>query len=68
MLWFLGFPIVGLKADLKDTVAQGVAIEWLDCHQAFIVVGHGDKAKAFTFVGLQIPDDLDILHRAKGAK
>ena len=68
MFVFLHFVFVGLEADLEDSVAQSVPIEGLDCNQTLIIVGHGDKSKSFTLVGLQIPDNLDVLDSSKGAK
>ena len=59
---------VGLEADLEDSVAQGVTVEGLDGHQTLVIVGHGDKAKSFALVGLQIPDNLDVLNSSKGSK
>ena len=53
---------------MQYTIAQSVAIEALDGHQTLVVVGHGDKAKPFAFVSLQVTDHLDILHGSKGAK
>jgi hypothetical protein len=49
----LEFSLVCLEADLQDPVAECVPIEGLDGHQAFIVVGHGDKAEALALVCLQ---------------
>jgi len=64
----LGFPIVGLEADLQDTIAQSVSIQALNGNQTLIVVGHGNKAEAFAFVGLQIPNDFHVLHGSKRPK
>ena len=55
---FLHLPLVCLEGDLEDPVAEGVAVQGLDGYQGFVVVRHGDEAKAFTLVGLQVSDDL----------
>ena len=64
----LGFPIIGLEADLKDAIAEGVAVQGLDGDQALVVVGHGDEPEAFALVGLQVADHFDVLHGTKRAK
>lgn len=64
----LGFPIIGLEADLKDAIAEGVAVQGLDGDQALVVVGHGDEPEAFALVGLQVADHFDVLHGTKWAK
>ena len=50
--FFLHFPLVCFEGDLKDPVAQGVAVKGLYGHQSLIVVGHGDEAEALTLVSL----------------
>jgi hypothetical protein len=65
---FLGLSVVGLKTDLQNPVAQGVPVQGLDGHQALVVVGHSDKTKAFALIGLQVADDLDVLHGAEWAE
>lgn len=52
--------LAGLEGNLQHTVTQAVAIEASDSHGSLVVVGHGDKAKALTFVGGEVTDDLDI--------
>lgn len=52
--------LAGLEGNLQHTVTQAVAIKASDSHGSFVVVGHGDKAKALTFVGGEVTDDLDI--------
>ena len=52
---------VGLKADLENPVAEGVAVQWLDGDQALVVVGHGHEPEPFALVRLEIPNDLDVL-------
>ena len=70
--WFfcfhLGFPIIGLEADLKDAIAESVAVQGLDGDQALVVVGHGDEPEAFALVGLQVADHFDVLYGTKWAK
>lgn len=53
---------------MQDTIAQSVPIQTLNGDQALIVVGHGDKAEAFAFVRLQVPNDFDVLHGPKRTK
>lgn len=52
--------LAGLEGNLQHAVAKAVAIKASDSHGRFIVVGHGDEAKALTFVGGEVTDDLDI--------
>lgn len=52
--------LAGLEGNLQHAVTQAVAIKTSNGHGGFIVVGHGDKAKALTFVGGEVTDDLDI--------
>lgn len=52
--------LAGLEGNLQHTVTQAVAIKAGDSHSRLIVVGHGDKAKALTFVGGEVTDNLDI--------
>ena len=57
----LGFVLLaGLERHLQHAVAQAVAIKTSDSHGGFVVVGHGDEAKALTFVGGEVADDLDV--------
>ncbi len=58
--------LAGLEGNLQHAVAQAVAIEASDSHGGFIVVGHGDKAKALTFVGGEVTDDLDVGDGSEG--
>ena len=58
--------LAGLEGNLQHAVTQAVAIKASDSHGGFIVVGHGDKAKALTFVGGEVTDDLDVGDGAKG--
>lgn len=52
--------LAGLEGNLQHAVTQAVAVKASDGHGGFIVIGHGDKAKALTFVGGEVTDDLDI--------
>lgn len=52
--------LAGLERDLQHTVTKAVAIKAGNGHSRLIVVGHGDEAKAFAFVGREVTDDLDI--------
>lgn len=52
--------LAGLEGNLQHPVAQAVAVQAGDRHGGLIVVGHGDKAKALTFVGGEVTDDFDI--------
>lgn len=65
---FLRLALVGLEGDLEDPVTKRISIETLNSDQGFIIVCHGDKTKSFTFVGLQVSDDLDVLNSSKGSK
>lgn len=60
--------LTGLEGNLENTVTQAVAIKASNSHGGFIVVGHGDKAKALTFVGGEVTDDLDIGYCAERPK
>jgi hypothetical protein len=62
------FALVGLEGDLQHPVAEGVAVERLDCDDGLVVVGHGDEAEALALVGLQVADHLDALHGAERAE
>jgi len=64
----LRLPVVCLEADLQDPVAQCVAVEGLDGHQALVIVCHGDEPEALALVGLQVPDDFDVLDGAERAE
>lgn len=63
---FVGF--VGFKGNLQHSVSQAIAIEAGDGHGCLIVVGHGDEAESLALVGVEVTDDLDVVHCAKGAK
>ena len=54
-----------LEGDLQNTIAEAVAIEAGDGHGCLVVVGHGDKAEALTFVGGEVTDDLDVCNGAE---
>lgn len=56
---------VGLEGDLEHSVPKSVSIQRLDGNHSFIVIGHGHKTKALAFIGLQIPDDFDVLDGAE---
>lgn len=58
--------LAGLEGNLQHAIAQAVAVEASDGHGSFIVVGHGDKAKALTFVGGEVTDDLDVSDSTEG--
>ncbi len=60
--------LAGLEGNLQHAVTQAIAIKASDSHGSFIVVGHSDKAKALTFVGGEVTDDLDIGDGAEGPK
>lgn len=60
--------LTGLEGNLEHTVTQAVAIKTSNSHGSFVVVGHGDKAKALTFVGGEVTDDLDIGNCAERPK
>ena len=64
----LCLAFVGLERNLENSVAQGVSIQTLYGHQGFVVICHGDEAKAFAFVGLEISDNLYGLDRTKWSK
>lgn len=60
--------LAGLEGDLQHAVSQAVAVETSDGHGCLVVVGHGDKAEALTFVGGEVTDDLDVCDGAEGPK
>lgn len=60
--------LAGLERNLQHAVTQAVAIEASDSHGCFVIVGHSDKAKALTFVGGEVTDDLDVGDRTEGPK
>lgn len=60
--------LAGFEGNLQHAVAQAVAVKASNGHGGFVVVGHGDKAKALTFVGGEVTDDLDIGDGAKRPK
>lgn len=53
--------LVSLEGDLQDAVTQPVAIETGNGHGCLIVIRHGDEAKAFALVGVEVTDHLDIV-------
>lgn len=63
---FVGF--VGFKGNLQYSVSQAVPVEAGDGHGGLVIVGHGDKAESLALVGVEVADDLDIVHCAKGAE
>lgn len=60
--------LAGLEGNLQHAVTQAVAIKASDSHGGFVVVGHGDKAKALTFVGGEVTDDLDVGDSTEGTE
>lgn len=58
--------LVSLEGDLQDAVAQPVAVETGDGHGCLVVIRHGDEAKAFALVGVEVTNHLDIVDRAEG--
>ena len=52
--------LAGLKGDLQHAVGQAITIEAGDGHSCLLIVGHGDEAESFAFVGEEIPDDFDV--------
>lgn len=60
--------LAGLEGNLQHAVTQAVAVKASDSHGGFVVVGHGDKAKALTFIGGEVTDDLDVGDGAEGPK
>lgn len=60
--------LTGLEGNLEDSVTQSVAIEAGDGHGRFVVVGHGDKAKALALVGGEVADHFDVGDGPKGTK
>lgn len=60
--------LAGFKRHLQDLVSQTVAIEACNGHSSLFIVSHGNKAKAFAFVSVEVTDDLDIGDCAKRAK
>lgn len=63
---FVGF--VGFKGNLQDSVSQAVPVEAGDGHGGLVIVGHGDKTESLALVGVEVADDLDVVHCAKGTK
>lgn len=59
---------VGFKGNLQHSVSQAVPVEAGNGHGCLIIVGHGDKAESLALVGVEVADDLDVVHCAKGAK
>lgn len=60
--------LTGLEGNLQDSVSQSVAVEAGNRHGCFVVVGHGDKAKALALVGGEVADHFDIGDCPKGPK
>ena len=63
-----GFTLVGFEGNLQDAVAQGVAIQRLDCNDGLVIVGHRNKAKPFALVGLEVSNDFHTLYCTKRPK
>lgn len=59
---------VGFKGNLQDSISQAVPVEAGDGHGSLVIVGHGDKAKSLALVGVEVADDLDVVHCAKGTE
>lgn len=59
---------VGFKGNLQHSVSQAITIEAGDGHGCLIIVGHGDKAESLALVGVEVTDDLNVVHCAKRAK
>lgn len=64
----LRLPTVGFERDLQHAIAEGEAVEVLDCNQCFFVVGHGNEAEALALARSVVADDLDTLHRPEWAE
>lgn len=64
----LTLVLVRLERYLENAVAERVAVQGLDGHHSLVVVGHGDEAEALAFVGLEVPDHLDVLHGTEWPK
>lgn len=60
--------LVSLEGDLQDAVAQPVAVETGDGHCRLVVICHGDEAKAFALVGVEVTDHLDVVDCAERPK
>lgn len=60
--------LAGLEGNLQHAITQAVAVKASNSHGCFVVVGHGDKAKALTFVGGEVTDDLDVGYCTKRPK
>ncbi len=52
--------LVGLEGHLQDFVSQSVPVQAVDRHGSLLVVRHGDKAKAFALVGVEISDHFHV--------
>lgn len=61
-----GFALISFEADLKYSISECVAVQWLDRHNRFIVVRHRDETEAFALIGLQVTDDFDALNGTEG--
>lgn len=59
---------VGFKGNLQHSVSQAIPVQAGDGHGCLIIVGHGDKAESLALVGVEVTDDLDIIHCTEGAK
>ncbi len=57
--------LAGLKWHLQDFVSQSIPIQAVDGHGSLFIVCHGDKAKTFAFVGVEISDNFYIDNSAK---
>lgn len=52
--------LAGLEGHLQDFVSQSVPVQAVDCHGGLLVVRHGDEAKAFALVGVEISDHFHV--------
>lgn len=59
---------VGFKGNLQHSVSQAVPVEAGDGHGRLIIVGHGDETKSLALVGVEVADDLDVVHCTEGAE
>lgn len=59
---------VGFKGNLQHSVSQAIPIEAGNGHGCLVIVGHGDEAKSLALVGVEVTDNLDVVHCSKGAE
>lgn len=65
-IWLLFPPsillvsLAGLEGHLQDFIPQTVPVQAVDCHGGLLVVWHGDEAKAFALVGVEISDHFHV--------